>query len=314
MDFKTPILLILFNRLDTTQQVFAKIREIQPPYLYISADGPREGNNDDEIKCEKVRKYILENIDWKCDVKTLFQEKNLGCGLNPATAITWFFENVEQGIILEDDCVPSISFFRYCEELLDKYKNEERIGMISGNNFFELKKLPKESYLFSYGNIWGWAAWRRSWKYFDMEMKQWNEPDVRNRIKMLIKNDKIFRNISTIFQNNFVGCIDIWDYQWLFARLSHGQLTINPTKNLVSNIGFNDDATHTKGFNRFSNIKTFEMDFPLIHPKHIKVNKEYISLQYSVHPNNKNSLVIFDLLKKNIKGVLNIFKIKHIKS
>lgn len=273
--FNTPILFLIFNRLGTTQQVFEKIREIRPGYLYIAADGPREGNDDDRIKCENVRKYVLENVDWDCQVKTLFQEQNLGCGLNPATAITWFFEHVEEGIILEDDCVPSPSFFEYCANLLERYRNDERIYMISGSNFQD-KSYGNASYFFSeYGIVWGWATWRRAWKKFDYSLASVSEGLFENKIKNVFSTDEqrnycvnILKKLKSDFKN------DIWDYQWHIAIWLNNGITITPNKNLISNIGFNNEGTHTMHeINGVSNRK-HESIVKIKHPGKIRVYKK----------------------------------------
>lgn len=273
--FDTPILIIVFNRLDTTEQVLAKIREVKPLYLYVSADGPREGNEVDKIKCENVRKFIIDNIDWKCEVKTLFHNKNLGCGLNPATAISWFFENVEQGIILEDDCVPSISFFNFCGNLLDKYKDHENIYMISGNNF-QNKVYGNASYFFSeYGHIWGWATWRRAWKKFNYSIDNINEKRLQNNLQNIFSTNEqrkysyaIFKKLKADFKN------DIWDYQWHITIWLNNGICITPNKNLVTNIGFNNNGTHTLSeIQGVSNKKSEPLE-NIKHPKKIKIQQE----------------------------------------
>ena len=304
--FDTPILIIVFNRLDTTQQVLAKIREVKPLYLYVSADGPREGNEVDKIKCENVRKFIIDNIDWKCEVKTLFQEKNLGCGLNPATAITWFFENVEQGIILEDDCLPSISFFNFCDNLLGKYKDQENIYMISGSNF-QNKIYGKASYFFSeYGHIWGWATWRRAWKKFNYSIDNINEKRLQNNLQNIFSTNEqraysytIFKKLKADFKN------DIWDYQWHIAIWINNGISITPNKNLVTNIGFNNNGTHTLcEIQGVSNKKSESIEI-IKHPIKIKIQRE--ADKYLFY---KTNLLRYNPPKKKItlKGFLSKLK------
>lgn len=283
---KTAVLFMVFNRPDTTKQVFAAIRKAKPPRLYVAADGPRADKAGEKEKCEQVRK-IATQVDWDCKVKTLFRDKNLGCRIGVSSAIDWFFENEEEGIILEDDCLPSQSFFWFCEELLERYRGDMRIGMISGNNLFEQKTVLKESYFYSYGNIWGWASWRRCWTHYDVEMKLWEDTREQNHIKYFIDNDCIFTNLNRNFNYAVSGDIDTWDYQWLFARLSNELLTINPSKNLVSNIGFGGDSTHTVRDSVFSNLKKYELSFPLKHPKHVSINNEYVNSQYASIPIRK---------------------------
>jgi len=167
----TPVLFIVFNRLDTTKQVFEEIKKAKPQKLFIAADGPR--NFQEKNKTDVVRKYILENINWKCEVKTLFREKNLGCKYAVAGAIDWFFDNVEQGIILEDDCLPSQSFFKFCQEMLEKYKDDERVMHISGTNVEGISKIDQDYFFAINFNVWGWATWKRAWKLYDINVTHW---------------------------------------------------------------------------------------------------------------------------------------------
>lgn len=177
------VLFIIFNRPETTQRVFEAIRLAKPSRLYVAADGARENKAGENELCEQTRK-IIQNIDWQCDVKTLFQKENLGCGKAVSKAISWFFENEEMGIILEDDCLPHPSFFKYCEELLEKYKNNEMIGIISGSNFQKSKKIGDCSYYFSdLINVWGWASWARNWNDFKFNVNELNDNLVLSEIK-----------------------------------------------------------------------------------------------------------------------------------
>lgn len=253
---KTAVLFLIYKRLDTTMQVFEAIKKAKPPILYIAQDGPKEG---EEEKVRLVRKYVLDNIDWNCKVKTLFRDRNLGCGKAVSEAITWFFENEEMGIILEDDTLPSQSFFWFCEELLEKYKDELRIGMISGCNFQRGIKRGSADYYFSiYNHIWGWASWFNRWKNYDFELKDINDPSF---IDELFHNASAIKYWKKIFEKVKKGKIDTWDYQWTFTLWKNKQLTIIPNINLVKNIGFGKEATHTNNpndANRFS-VKAYEL-------------------------------------------------------
>ncbi|MFM2284413.1 MAG: hypothetical protein RL222_1917, partial [Bacteroidota bacterium] len=236
----TPVLFLIFNRPDTTRQVFAKIREIQPRQLFIAADGPRNIPGEAE-KCALTRKTVMDAIDWDCEVKTLFRTENLGCGVAPSQAISWFFEQVEQGIILEDDCLPDASFFTFCEELLNYYKDDTSVMHISGNNFQLGKKIGDGSYYFSQiPHSWGWATWRRVWKQFDWELTELDKfLDSNNHL------DPYWIDKFKMVQKERPE--DIWDYQYTFCIFNNHGKAILPNKNLVKNIGFNQDATHTKG-------------------------------------------------------------------
>jgi len=264
---KTPILFIIFNRLDTTKQVFEEIRKAQPKQLFIAGDGARKG---EEHEVNKDRRYVLDNINWDCKVKTLFRKKNLGCKYAVSGAITWFFKNVKQGIILEDDCLPDQSFFKFCEEMLEKYKDDKKIMQISGNNIQEGWKRDKYSYYFSnYGSIWGWATWKRAWDLYDIDMVNWEEIknkdylyDIfRDRIEVLFRT----RHFNQVCNDSF----DTWDYQWVFAKLINSGLSIIPNNNLVINLGL-DKGTRDFSKSDFRvNLKKEEIKFPLLHPPFI---------------------------------------------
>ena len=266
---ETAVLFLVFNRLDTTKQVFQAIREAKPPRLYIAADGARESKEGEAEKVKAVRDYILQNIDWDCEVKTLFREKNLSCVPSVNGAISWFFEHEEMGIILEDDTKPNISFFYYCEELLEMYKNDKRVGMISGNNHTSLIPLDS-SYVFSkFFWTWGWATWRRCWKDMDFNL-DWE----RTEYSKSIVNNMGYTKKSVIYWEHNIEAIhnkkvNAWDYQWFLSLSSQNQLCIFPAFNLVSNVGFGEDATHTFGEapEKYTNQK--ELIFPLRHPKYV---------------------------------------------
>ena len=242
---KTAVLFLIFNRRDTTEQVFEAIRKAKPPMLYVAADGPRADKAGEAEKVEQVRR-IATRVDWDCEVKTLFRDKNLGCKYAVSGAIDWFFENEEEGIILEDDCLPSQSFFWFCEELLERYRDDMRVGQISGFNSLDNYDINFD-YIFSkYGPIWGWASWRRAWNVYDVNISSWPYIKKHKLYKNFVgtKKEENFR--IKLFNNLYKNRIDTWDYQWVFSKLINSMLTILPSKNLIINIGFNDEATHTK--------------------------------------------------------------------
>ena len=267
---KTPVLFLVFNRPDTTRQVFEAIRAARPARLFVAADGPRERQKGDKEKCERVRN-IVTDIDWNCEVRTLFREENLGCKKGVSSAIDWFFSQVDEGIILEDDCLPMKSFFRFCEELLRRYRNDNRVMQICGSNFLCGWQRNDDSYYFSiYGPIWGWASWRRAWLYYDVDMKAW--PEVREKKIYLDfcdgKREECYR--LHLYDRVFAGEIDTWAYQWGFTKMLNSGLSITPNANLISNIGFGPDGTHvTKGNSTFANMQTLNIYFPLRHPKFV---------------------------------------------
>jgi len=270
----TPILFLVFNRPDTTKRVFEKIREALPPKLYVAADGPREEREGEADKCEQVR-HIATNVDWDCEVKTLFRDKNLGCKHAVSGAIDWFFENEEMGIILEDDCLPNDSFFQFCEELLHRYKDEKQVMTISGDNFQPERRTENSYYFSKYMHCWGWASWRRAWEYFDLEMEEWPHLKNKNFLSEQFSSKSAQDYWRNIFDRVHAGEIDSWAYIWQYAIWIQKGLNILPEENLVSNIGFGEGGTHTKSDNsESSNMKTEELVFPLTHPQKITINKK----------------------------------------
>jgi len=268
---KTPILFLVFNRPDTTHRVFETIRAAQPPRLYVAADGPRSAHYDDAQRCDKARK-IATAVDWPCDLRVLFREGNLGCAPAVKSAIDWFFENEEMGIILEDDVVPYPSFFPFCEELLHRHKSDIRVGMISGNN--HAGYLPyNESYFFSkYKMIWGWATWKRAWHVMDFELS-WTASPYADMIVENMGHGRIsanyYRKVMAHLQRKKINS---WAYPWFFSLAAQNLLCIFPRHNLVSNIGFNAESTHTRGKPRRSYMEAQDISFPLKHPAFVMAN------------------------------------------
>lgn len=274
--FETPVLFLIFNRPDLTKIVFQTIREIKPRYLFIGADGPRKNIPGEVEICNETRETVLKSIDWDCDIKTLFRENNLGCGIAVSSAITWFFDHVEEGIILEDDCLPNLSFYTYCSQLLSYYRNNESIMMISGNNFQCGIKRGKGDYYFSaYNHIWGWATWRRAWRNYDFELSIINSENIDR----ILRRYFLTQTQRDFWRSNYFSVkydkIDTWDYQWSFSIFAADGLTILPNVNLVSNIGFGENATHTILENdMLSKINTSIISLPLRHTRKIWLNKE----------------------------------------
>lgn len=243
--FNTAVLFLVFNRPEVTAKVFEAIRQARPPRLYVAADGPRPGREGEAERCAEVR-HIATNVDWPCEVKTLFRVENLGCKRAVSGGITWFFEHEEQGIILEDDCLPHPDFFRFCEDLLNRYANDDRVWVITGDNFQSGAKRGEASYYFSrYNHVWGWASWRRAWAKADMEIRFWPEWRAGQAWKTFWEDSATRRYWEKIFNRMHRAEIDTWDYPWTATVWYHGGLTATPNVNLVSNIGFGVDATHT---------------------------------------------------------------------
>jgi hypothetical protein len=262
---KTAVLFIVFNRLETAKLVFEQIRQARPPRLYIASDGPRSTHPEEQKWVEEVRK-IAGFVDWPCDVQVLFHTNNLGCGPAVITAVDWFFQTEQEGIILEDDTVPVQSFFWFCEQLLEKYQDDERIGMIAGSNHLSYSN-DHSSYYFSKNKAcWGWATWRRSWKSMDFAMGWRSGPQSES----VMKNMGVTKHHANHW-NNAIQAIDsqtvsAWDWQWYLSLASQNQLTIFPETSLISNIGFGANATHTLGSAKPEYTATTDIEFPLRAP------------------------------------------------
>ncbi len=243
---KSPILFLIFNRPDISIRVFEQIRMAKPARLYVAADGPRIDRADDKQLCEATRALI--NIDWDCELKTLYRMENQGCKEAVSSAITWFFNQEEEGIILEDDCLPSPDFFPYCDELLEKYRFDTRIRHITGCNLQLGQKWGNASYYFAnQTHVWGWASWKRVWKDYDKELSTFDLEDANIQLDKIFEDRFINEDWKRIFKRLKEGLIDTWDYQLALTNYFNNGLSINPNVNLISNIGFRADGTHTTG-------------------------------------------------------------------
>ncbi len=239
----TPVLLLIFNRPDATERVFDEIRRQRPKYLYIAADGPRADHAGDEDLCRQC-KAIVSAVDWECEVKTLFRDKNLGCGAAPASAITWFFEQVEEGIILEDDCLPNSSFFTFCETLLQKYRAVPEVMMICGTTYQPEPLNPNTYYFSRYPHVWGWATWRRAWAHYNFKLSGESEAERLSVIRQSFTNSRE-RKLWMHNMTHIINGLHAWDYQWMYWIWKNKGVCIVPWYNMVSNIGFGPQATHT---------------------------------------------------------------------
>ncbi len=274
---KSPILFLIFNRPHTTYQVFKKIKEYKPEKLFIAADGPRDEKHNEKFLCEQSRK-IIQEIDWKCEVFTLMRDRNLGCKNAVSSAITWFFSYVDEGIILEDDCVPDQSFFSFCEILLEKYRYDNRVMMISGTNYLFNNNADNNSYYFSkYYTIWGWATWRRAWDLYDINMEEWPEFKKERQLEWIYSDAKLIKWLEYMFDQAYFNKIDTWDIQWTYTCIFQNGLNIIPYNNLISNIGefghFTDGSDKYMKYIRMP-VKSIDIN-SLVHPKYVIENAKY---------------------------------------
>jgi hypothetical protein len=261
-----PVVFFVFNRPEPTARVLARIREVRPSKLFVVADGPRPDRPDDAALCRQVRAIIDQGVDWPCEVVRDYADCNMGSGPRIATGLTQVFTRVEEAIILEDDCLPEPTFFRYCAELLEKYRNEPRVAMISGSHH-QVKNTPAadDYYFCRYGNTWGWATWRRAWQFFDYDMRDWPAWRESGELDRLFPDPAVRAYWRRIWDETAAGKHDAWDYQWTFAYMRRGMLGILPRVALIWNIGFGRDATHTAGEGG-GYPQTSPASFPLRHP------------------------------------------------
>ncbi len=280
---ETPVVLIIFKRPDLTKRVLDTIALAKPRRLLVVADGPREGRPGEREQCEAAR-AVIDRIDWDCEVLKNYSDVNRGCGRGPATAVSWAFEHVEEAIILEDDCVPHPSFFTFCEELLQRYRDDERVMHIAGSSYRRTAVPTAHSYYFSkFNGCWGWATWRRAWSHFDASVNLWPELRETSWLRDLLEDERAVRMWANEFEvaHQRDGNVSYWDYQWTFACWAHSGLSATAGTNLVSNVGWGPDATHTVSNNDpMSHLPVNEMTFPLNHPPNVlqqrQVDREFL--------------------------------------
>lgn len=273
---ESPVALFVYNRPETTRQVFNKIRDVKPESLYIIADGPRSDVENAEEKCRETRS-VTETVDWDCSVHRDYAEANLGLKERFVTGLDTIFSREERAIILEDDCVPNQDFYQFCDEMLEKYENDNRIWDVSGTNHLGTWKTNEQDYHFSYyGGIWGWATWRRAWQEYDPEMTLWGEPAIRQRVRDVVASESQYQYLRTIYERCHDGRIETWDYQWGFARHINSGLSVIPSENLVSNIGFGENATNTTDESAtMADIPRGHIGFPIDFKNYIVVDRNY---------------------------------------
>jgi hypothetical protein len=263
-----PVVLIVFNRPRLTRAVLEAVSLVRPTSLFVIADGARNGKAGEEELCREVRS-ICGQVDWPCEVHTNFADTNLGCRDRVVSGLDWVFSLVEEAIVLEDDCLPDPSFFPYCRELLDRYRGDPRISMIAGTNMVEKDLKTDYSYFFcQLGYIWGWATWRSAWQRYDRSLARWPEIKQSGLLDEIFANPEAVAYWSRTFDQMHTGTgVNTWDFQWIYTTLINNALSIVPSVNLISNIGFGPDATHTSTPSAVQWFrKSRRMEFPLKHP------------------------------------------------
>ncbi len=260
-----PILFLIFNRPDKTRAVFDTIRQAQPARLYVAADGPR--SEGEAAICQETR-AIVDEVDWPCEVQTLFRDHNLGCGRAVSGAITWFFEHEPEGVILEDDILVDPDFFDFAAEMLERYRDDPRVTSINAFNMLSDDLPSDDSYFFSaFWGAWGWASWRRAWAHYDFDLSDLGTPSSIDAISNMCPTPGGLQHWMETFSNVKNGKVDTWDYQWQFAQWMNSGLTIIPQKNMVQNIGFDGSATHTTNPDaKEASLQAHPLPRPLTHP------------------------------------------------
>jgi len=263
----TPVAMLVFNRPAQTARVFEAVRQARPPILLLVADGPRASRPGEDELCRQTRQ-IVETIDWPCDVRKLYADVNLGCKGRVASGVKWVFEQVEEAIVLEDDCLPHPTYFQFCQELLARYRHDPRIYMICGHNFLGGKTRTNDSYYFSkYTHVWGWASWRRAIRLYDPDMTLWPAMRDGGWLVDILGDEGESAYWRQLMEMTYDGRMNTWDYQMFLACWANNLLTIIPNVNLISNIGFGEAATHTASSDSdLANTPVRAMEFPLRHP------------------------------------------------
>lgn len=284
MSVNTAVLVIFFNRPDRLTRVLEQVSKAKPSKLYLFQDGPR---NDNDLANINLCREVVDKFNWECDVYKNYREENLGCGQGPYTAISWVFENEEQAIILEDDCVPALSFFGYCDTLLEKYKDDKRVGMITGLNHFTNWDCEKDSYFFAKtGANWGWATWKRVWNGYDYHLKFLDNPVVLKKLKGNFLSKRIEKHVVShlLHTKQLLSDgqkISYWDLQLEADKYLQNWLTIVPAKNMICNIGIGETSTHNAVESIFNNLKTFEIE-EIVHPDCVIQDVSYDKKYYSI--------------------------------
>jgi hypothetical protein len=284
-DLRTPVALFGYNRPEHTRQVLERIRDAEPPLLLFVADGPQPDDPTDQERTKSVRNLVSEQ-SFPFEVRTEFADENLGLKRRFSTGLDWVFEEVPEAIILEDDIVPEPSFFRYCQLLLDRFRDDDRVMEITGRNQLEKwKRCDYDYHFLFYGGIWGWATWRDAWEEFDPDMELWSEPTVRDRVRDLVSEPEQFRYLKRVYDSTAAGKTESWAYAWGFTRHLNSGFSVVPSRNLVKNIGIGEKSTNTQNVGSgLAGKDTFNLEFPLSHPPYVAVDREYDNRFHRLRP------------------------------
>ncbi len=279
-DSQPPVAFLVFNRPDCTRRVFAAIRAARPSKLLVVADGPRAGHPTDDADCRAVRTIIEDGVDWDCEVLTHFSPTNLGCRQRVASGLDWVFAQVEQAIILEDDCLPAPEFFVFCARMLERFREDDRVLMIGGTNYLLNEMQLPESYFFSrYFAIWGWATWRRAWRLYNRQMDGWPAMRDAGGLRGFYPQEFMVNYMSRLFDTGVQPGCNTWDIQWFYTCLTNKGLSIVPRVNLISNIGL--VGTHTSDDHSNHNFPVFPFDaVNLVHPSLVAPHPDYDAAFY----------------------------------
>jgi len=304
-----PVLLIIFNRPEKVKNLIQALRKVKPKKIFVAADGARDNNLEDLDKCNETRE-LINSIDWDCEIKRKFSDKNLGLSLRMETAIDWFFENNEYGIIFEDDCIPHPDFFRFSYEMLEKYKNNKNVMMVSGTNYQKGIKRGDASYYFSkYATIWGWATWKRAWEFYNKGTTTLPDFIKQNKITEIFDNKKEQDFWINNFKNPYIDPNGkerlTWATTWAYSLLKNKGLTIVPNVNLVQNIGYGYDSTHTRGSGRGWSFKTEKLG-EIEHPKKIEVSNEADAYYFKT----QHYKTVWDKFYNDLNVFLDFIKVK----
>jgi hypothetical protein len=296
--FSTPILFIFFNKSETTLRVFEQIQKLKPRNLYLLVDGARDSKPGEKEIRQQLLDSVLAGITWECDLKTFIREKNYGLRLNLRQGLDWFFEQVEEGIVLEDDCVPEQSFFPFCEEMLEKYRHDNRIMHISGSNFMPKSWKCADSYFFTRTpHVWGWASWRRAWKLYEPYVESYPEFEKGKHVAQFSKHAWVQKFWSSIFARSYSQELNSWAYPWTYSVWRNNGLCINPARNLIRNVGAATvGTTHT--LQKDNELPTAQIEFPLKHPP-LMLPSPYADAKSIELYKNESFLKVF---LKNIKA------------